>query len=176
MNRRRGRRVTFRIRKALFELFRELANSIDSSLASLCQVLIFVGSIFEYVGFEDVEHLRRFASAASGIKRADEVREGNAMKSTLVSLSRTNSLLVAGPGRNRPHIEGSELMKVRLPSTFLHRIDLYAKLTHSSRSSILTRFFQNGLLLYMRSQRALMRTVAESMKTKVQDASQQPAT
>jgi len=37
----------------------------DSSLASRCQVLIFVGSIFEYVGFEDVEHLRRFGSVAS---------------------------------------------------------------------------------------------------------------
>ena len=98
------------------------------------------------------------------------------MKSTLVSLSRTNSLLVAGPRRNRPHIEGSELMKVRLPSTLVRRIDLYAKLTDSSRSSILTRFFQNGLLLYMRSQRALMRAVAESMKTKVQDASQRQAT
>ena len=65
VNRRRGRRVTFRIRKALFELFSELANGMDSDLASLCQVLIFVGSIFEYVGFEDVEHLRRFGSVAS---------------------------------------------------------------------------------------------------------------
>ena len=80
--------------------------------------------------------------------------------------SRAQSVLVSGPTRNRRHIEGSELMKVRLPPSFVNRIDLYAKLTKASRSAILTRFFERGLLLYMRSQRALMIAVAKAMQSK----------
>lgn len=78
--------------------------------------------------------------------------------------NRSNTVLVSGPTRNRPHIEGAELVKVRLPPTFLRRIDLYAKLMKSSRSAILTRFLERGLLLYMRSQQALMRAILEAVK------------
>jgi len=164
MKRPRGRRVTFRIRKAMFALLRELAGSMDSSLASLCQVLIVIGSIFEYVRFEDDEHLKRFATAAREIKLATEVDGENPLKGALTSLARTDSILVSGRRRNRPHIEGTELVKVRLPSTFLRRIDIYARLTAASRSAILTRFFERGLFVYMRSQRALMTAVVESMR------------
>jgi len=86
-------------------------------------------------------------------KLADQVNEENPLKDALLPLSRTNSVIVSGPQRNSPHIGGTERMKVRLPSTFLRRIDLYAKLTDSSQSAILTRFFEWELLLYMRSQR-----------------------
>jgi hypothetical protein len=150
----------------MFALLRELAGSMDSSLASLCQVLIVTGSIFEYVRFEDDEHLKRFATAAREIKLAAEVDEENPLKWALTSLARTDSILVSGRRRNRPHIEGTELVKVRLPSTFVRRIDIYAKLTAASRSAILTRFFERGIFVYMRSQLALMTAVAESMNPK----------
>ena len=165
MHRRRGRRVTFRIRKAMFAVLVDLASNMDSSLASICQVLIIAGSIFEYVKFEDTEHLTQFASAARDNRLALEVADENRWKRTLLSLSRSNTVLVSGLTRNRRHLEGAELMKVRLPPTFLRRIDLYAKLMKSSRSAILTRFFERGLLLYMRSQHALMTAVLEAMKT-----------
>ena len=153
----------------MFAVLVELASNMGSSLASICQVLIIAGSIFEYVKFEDTEHVRQFATAARGNSLADEVADENKWKQMLVSLSRTNTVLVSGPTRNRPHIEGAELMKVRLPPTFLRRIDLYAKLMKSSRSAILTRFFERGLLLYMRSQQALMRAVLEAMKAQRHD-------
>ncbi len=166
MNRRRARRVTFRVRKAMFALLRDLAGSMGSSLAELCQVFILAGSIFEYVRFEDNQYLGRFVTAVRKNKLADEVDKENPLKGVLMSLSRTQSVLVSGPTRNSPHIEGSELMKVRLPPRFVHRIDLYANLTKATRSAILTRFFERGLLLYMRSQRALMRAVVEAMHGK----------
>jgi hypothetical protein len=148
----------------MFAVLVELATKMGSSLASICQVLIVAGFIFECVKFDDTERLEQFASAARGNSLADEVADGNAWKQMLVSLSRTNSVLVSGPTRNRRHIEGAELVKVRLPPTFLRRIDLYAKLMKSSRRAILTRFFERGLLLYMRSQEALMSAVLEVMK------------
>jgi len=169
MKRRRGLRVTFLIRGAMFDLVSQLASGMGSSLASLCQVLIVTGSVFEYVKFEDAEHLGEFLSAARGNKLADDVDEQNPFKGVLTSLSRTSSLLAIGPSRNRPHIEGSELMKVRLPSSFVRRIDLYAKITNASRSAILTRFFVRGLMLYMRSQRDLMRAILEAMTSKSPD-------
>ena len=168
MGRRRGRRVTFRIRRAMFAVLVELANHMDSSLASICQFLIIAGSIFEFVKLEDTEDVRRFASAEQGNRLADEVADKSRWKRTLLLLSHSNTVLVSGPTRNRRHIEGAELMKVRLPPTFLRRIDLYAKLMKSSRSVILTRFFERGLLLYMRSQQALMRAVLEAMKAQRQ--------
>jgi len=124
------------------------------------------------VKFEDSEHLRQFASAARGNRRADEVDDQNRWKRTLLSLSRSNTVLVSGLTRNRRHLEGAELMKVRLPSTFLRRIDLFAKLMKSSRSAILTRFFERGLLLYMRSQQALMRAILEAMKAQKTEVKQ----
>jgi len=39
-------------------------------------------------------------------------------------------------------------MKVKLPPTFLRRIDLYGKLMKSSRSAILTRFFERPATLH----------------------------
>ena len=174
MHRRRGRRVTFRIRKAISAVLVELASNMGSSLASICQVLIIAGSIFEFVKLEDSERLREFASVARANSLADEVADENKWKRILVSLSRTNTVLVNGPTRNSPHIEGAELMKVRLPPTFLHRIDLYAKLMKSSRSAILTRFFERGLLLYMRSQQALMRAVLEAVKAQKDGVHKEP--
>jgi hypothetical protein len=148
----------------MFAVLVELAGHMDSSLASICQVLIIAGSIFEFVKLEDAEYVRQFASAAQGNRLADEVADENWWKRTILLLSRSNTLLVSGPTRNRRHIEGAELMKVRLPPIFLRRIDLYSKLMKSSRSVILTRFFERGLLLYMRSQQALMRAVLEAVK------------
>jgi hypothetical protein len=166
MNRRRARRVTFRVRKAMFTLVCDIADGMGSTLAELCQVMILTGSIFEYVPFENAAHLGEFVSAARMNKSADGVDEENPLRETLISLAHTKSLIVSGPGRNRPHIEGSELMKVRLPPGFVNKIDLYAKLTKATRSAILTRFFEKGLLLYMRSQRALMTAIVEAMHSK----------
>ena len=174
MRRRHGRRVSFRIRKAMFAILVELASNMGSNLASICQVLIIVGSIFEYAKLEDIEHLRQFASAARANSLADEVADENKWKRILVSLSRANTVLVNGPTRNSPRIEGAELMKVRLPPTFLRRIDLYAKLMKSSRSAILTRLFERGLLLFMRSQQALMRAVLEAVKAQKDVALKRP--
>jgi len=148
----------------MFAVLVELARRMDSSLATVCQVLIIAGSIFEYEKFEDTDHVRQFASAALGNSLADTVADENRWKRILLLLSRSSTVLVSGPTRNSRHIEGSELMKVRLPPTFLRRIDLYAKLMKSSRSAILTRFFMRGLLLYMRSQQALMTAVLEAVK------------
>jgi hypothetical protein len=152
----------------MFAVLVELANHMDSSLATVCQVLIIAGSIFEFVKLEDAEHVRRFASAAQENRLADEVADENSWKRTMLLLSRSNTVLVSGPTRNRRHIEGAELVKVRLPPTFLGRIDLYGKLMKSSRSAILTRFFERGLLLYMRSQQALMKTLFEALKAQKQ--------
>ncbi len=150
----------------MFGLLCDLASSMGSTLAELCQVMILAGSIFEYIRFENANHLEEFVSAARMNKLAAEVDEENPLRETLTSLARTKSILVSGPTRNRRHIEGSELMKVRLPPTLVRRIDLYAKLTKATRSAILTRFFQKGLLLYMRSQRALMTALVEAMRNK----------
>ena len=150
----------------MFTLLCDLATSMGSTRAELCQVMIMAGSIFEYVRFENATDRGEFVSATRMSKLADEVDEKNPLKAVLISLSHTKSVLVSGPTRNRPHIEGSELMKVRLPPRFVNRIDLYAKLTKSTRSAILTRFFERGLLLYMRSQTALMKAVVEAMQSK----------
>jgi predicted transcriptional regulator len=158
------------MRGAIFGLLGELASAMESSVASFCEMLIVTGSIFEYVRLEDAEHLQEFACAARANRFADEIEEKNLFKKTLISLSRTSSVLVSGPTRNRPHIEGSKLMQVRLSSRFVRRIDLYAKVTKASRSAVLTRFFEKGLLLYMRSQRDLMTAIVEAMKTKADDA------
>ena len=121
---------------------------------------------FEYLRFEDPQHSGQFTSSVQRSKFADEVDEENPLKGALMSLSRTQSILVSGPTRNIPHIEGSELMKVRLPPTFVRRIDIYSKLTKTTRSALLTRFFDRGLLLYIRSQIALMRAMREAMQSK----------
>jgi hypothetical protein len=148
----------------MFAVLVELVGHMDCSLASICQVFIIAGSIFEYVKLEDTERVEQFASAARANNLADEVADENRWKRTILLLNRSNTVLVSGPTRNRPHIEGAELVKVRLPPTFLRRIDLYAKLMKSSRSAILTRFLERGLLLYMRSQQALMRAILEAVK------------
>jgi hypothetical protein len=171
MVRQRGRRVTFRVRKAMFGLLSDLAGSMGSNLAAVCQVFILTGSIFEYIQFEDAERVGQFASAVQRSRLAYTVDDKNPMKGILMSLSRIQSVLLTGPRRNSPHIEGSELVKVRLPPSFVHRIDLYAKLTKASRSAILTRFFVRGLLLYMRSQRTFMRAVVEAMRNQEPDPS-----
>lgn len=171
MNRQRGRRVTFRVRKALFALLSDLAGNMGSTLAGLCQVLVLTGSIFEYIRFEGAQHLEQFASAVRMNTLADNVGEENQFREVLMSLSRTQSGLVSGPTRNRPHIEGSELIKIRLPPQFVTRIDIYVKLTKATRSAVLTRFFEKGLLLYMRSQRALMLAIVEAMKGKENQSS-----
>ncbi len=149
----------------MFRLAHDLAGKMGSSLAEHCQVMILIGSVYEYMQFEVPEHLREFVSAAR-INKLDEVDEENPFKKTLMSLSRTQSILVSGPIRNRPHTEGSELIKVRLPSGFVRRIDLYTELTKATRSAILTRFFERGLLLYMRSQTALMKAIVEATRSK----------
>jgi hypothetical protein len=166
IDRRRGRRVTFRVGKAMFAILDDVATSMGSSVAEFCQALILTGLIFEYAQFEDTNHLGEFVSAVRGNKLAGQVGEENPLKGVLTSLSRTQINLVSGPSRNRPHIEGSRLIKVRLPPNFVHRIDLYAKLTNATRSAILTRFFERGLLLYMCSQRNLMRVMAEAIKAR----------
>jgi hypothetical protein len=102
-------------------------------------------------------------SAARLSRRADRVDEQNPFKEPFGVLSGSLMRLLSGPPRNRRYVEGSELMKVRLPDGFLERVDLYAKLTRVSRSAILTRFFQRGLLIYMRSEGALMRTSTKSL-------------
>jgi hypothetical protein len=163
MNRRRGRRVTFRLGKAMFALVVDIAGRIGSSLAEFCQVLILAESIFEFSRFEHPQDLEQFVSSVRGNKLADELDEKNRLKGALMSLSRTQSILVSGSTRNSPHAEGSELVKVRLPPGFVRSIDLYAKLTRSSRSAVLTRFFERGLLLYMRSERALTMAMAEAI-------------
>jgi hypothetical protein len=147
MKRRRGQRVTFRVRKTMFRFMSDLAGSMGSNLATVCQVFILTGSIFEYVQFEDGQRLGQFASAARRNELGETIDEKNPLKEILVSPGRTQSVLLTGPRRNSPNIEGSELMKVRLPSSFVQRIDLYANLTKASRSTILTRFFDRGLLL-----------------------------
>jgi len=152
----------------MFAVLVELANHMDSSLATVCLMLIIAGSIFEFVKLEDAEYVRQFASAAQGNRLADEIADENRWKRTMLMLSHSNTILVSGPTRNRRHIEGTELMKVRLPPTFLRRIDLYGKLMKSSRSAILTRFFERGLLLYIRSQQALMGAVLEAVKAQKQ--------
>ena len=166
MIRRRGRRVTFRIRKAMFKILSHLADSMETSIPELCKIMILTGSILEYMRFEDEEYLKRFASAARMIKRTDDVAEGNPFKPMLSSLANTEAKLVRGRGRNRPHLEGSELVKVRLPPVFVRRIDLYAKLTKASRSAMLTRFFEKGLVSYMISQRELMAAFAGALLDK----------
>jgi len=74
MHHRRGRLITFRVRKAMFAPLIQLA----SSLASLYQVLIVTGSIFEYARFVDAQRLRQFAFAAketnSQIKSMKRIR------------------------------------------------------------------------------------------------------
>ena len=159
----RARRVTFRMGKEIFILARDVSGRMASSLAELCQAMILIGMVYEYVQFEDSTHLREFVSATRNSKLADRVDEENPLKKTLMSLSRSEMLLVSGLTCNRPHIEGSELMKVRLPSRLVKRIDLYAKLTNATRSSLLTKFFQTGLLLHIRSQTALMSAIAKSL-------------
>lgn len=147
-------------------LLGDLARYIGSSLAELSRVMILTGSIFEYIRFENSGDLSEFVSAARMNKLADEVDQENPFADALMLLSRTQSTIVSGPTRNSPHTEGSELMKVRLPPKFIDRIDLYAKLIKASRSAILTRFFERGLLLYMRSQTALMAAIVEAMRSK----------
>jgi hypothetical protein len=150
----------------MFSLMGDLAGNMGSTLAELCQVMILAGSIFEYIRFEDAAHRGELVSAARMNKLAGEVDAENPFRGTLMLFARAQSVLVSGRTRNRRHIEGSELIKVRLPPSFVSKVDLYAKLTKASRSAILSRFFDKGLLLYMRSQRALMRAVVEAMHSK----------
>ncbi len=159
----------------MFTLTCELARNMGTTLAGLIQVMVLTGSILEYIKLENPADLEEFVSAAHMNRLADEVDQENSFKEVLVSLSRTQTVLVSGPTRNRPHIEGSELMKVRLPPRFVGRIDLYARLTKSTRSAMLTRFFERGLLLYMRSQTALMRAVVEATQSKQQNTTQNSA-
>jgi hypothetical protein len=163
MDRKRARRVTFRVRKAMMKLTRRLAIGMGSTLAELGQVMIMIGAVCEFVQFEDSKHFGEFVSAARLSRRADGVDEQSPFKETLGALSDSVMQLLSGPGRNRRYVEGSELMKVRLPDGFLERVDLYAKLTKASRSAILTRFFQRGLLIYMRSEGALMKALTKSL-------------
>jgi|SRR5208282_1576595 len=164
--RRRGRRVTFRIRKALFRLLFDLADSMETSIPELCKVMILTGSILEYMRFEDDEYLKQFASAARMSRFTDSVADENPLKPSLSSFAGMEAMLVRGSARNRPHLEGSELVKVRLSPVLVRRIDLFAKLTKASRSAMLTRFFEKGLLSYMQSQRTLMKALAEALLDK----------
>jgi hypothetical protein len=166
LKRRRGRRITFRIRKAMFRLLFDLADSVETNIPELCKIMILMGSILEYMRFEDDEYLKQFVSAARMSRLTDYVADENPLKPSLSSLSGIEAFLVRGPGRNRPHLEGSELVKVRLPPVLVRRIDLYAKLTKASRSAMLTRFFEKGLLFYMRSQTTLMKALAEALLDK----------
>jgi hypothetical protein len=163
MNRKQARRVTFRVRKAMLKLTRRLAAGLGSTLAELGQVMIMIGAVCEFVQFEDRKHFGEFVSAARLSRRANGVDEQSPFKEPFGVLGGSLMQLVSGPARNRRYIEGSELMKVRLPDGFLERVDLYAKITKASRSAILTRFFQRGLLIYLRSEGALMRALTKSL-------------
>ena len=153
----------------MFRLLFDLAGSMETNMAELCKVMIITGSILEFLRFEDDEHLKQFASAARMRSLTDAVAEENPSKGALSSLASLEGMLVRGPARNRPHLEGSALVKVRLPPGFVRRIDLYAKLTKASRSAMLTRFFEKGLLSYMTSQRTLMTALTEALREKKQE-------
>jgi hypothetical protein len=77
--------------------------------------MILVGSIVEYARLENSEHLADFANAVRMSRLADDVSPENPFKAELVMLSRMYRVLVSGPGRNVLHVEGSQLLKVRLP-------------------------------------------------------------
>jgi hypothetical protein len=154
------------VRKAFLAIATDLAVSMGSSLAELCQVLILTGAIFDCLRFENSEHLMEFASSVRSNILADEVDAMSSLKETLMSLSRTQSTLVTGRLRNIPRIEGTALVKVRLPPRLANRIDVYAKLTRATRSAMLTRFFDTGLLLYLRSERAFIMAIAEAIHTR----------
>jgi len=149
----------------MFRLLCDLAESMGSSVAELCQSMILTGSIYEYARFGDTDHMGRFVAAAQSSKLLEKVDEESAFKGTLRLLARTASIGVSGPTRNVPHIEGSELIHVRLPQGFVGRIDLYAKVTKSSRSALLTRYLQKGILLYMSSQRTLMTAITNAVQS-----------
>jgi hypothetical protein len=142
----------------MFKLLSNLADSMETNIPELCKILILTGSILEYMRFEDDKNLKQFASIAKA--------EGNPLKPLLSSFTRTRANFVIGRGRNRPHLEGSQLVKVRLPPVLVRRIDLYAHLTKASRSAILTRFFEKGLICYMNSQRSLMKAFAAALLDK----------
>jgi len=150
----------------MFRLLSHLADNMETNIPELCKIMIITGLILQYVRFEDDEYLKQFAAAARMSRITNGVAEGNALKLIFASLSQTQARLVRGRGRNRSYLEGSELVKVRLPPVLVRRIDLYAKLTKASRSAMLTRFFQEGLLSYMLSQRMLMKAFAEALLDK----------
>ena len=150
----------------MFRLLSHLADNMETNIPELCKILIITGLILEYTQFKEDEYLKQFVTAARTIRIADSVPEEHPLKPIFTSLSRTQARLVRGPDRNRPHLERSELVKVRLPPVLVRRIDLYAKLTKASRSAMLTRFFEKGLLFYMRSQTTLMKALAEALLDK----------
>jgi hypothetical protein len=149
----------------MFKILSHLAESMETNIPELCKIMSLTGSILEYMRFGNDEYLKRFASAARMIRRTDDVAEGNPFKPMLSSLANTEAIRVRGRGRNKPHL-GSELVKVRLPPVFVRRMDLYTKLTKASRSAMLTRFFEKGLVSYMISQRALMAAFAGALHDK----------
>ena len=151
----------------MFRLLSDLANSMETNMPELCKILIITGLILEFLRFKDDEYLKEFVSAAQMNRLTEHVAEESPFKSALSSLAGSQAVLVRGwPARNQPHLEGSELVKVRLPAALVRRIDLYAKLTRASRSAILTRFFEKGLLSYVTSQRTLMIAIAEALRDK----------
>jgi hypothetical protein len=150
----------------MFKLLSNLADSMETNIPELCKIMILTGSILEYMRFEDDKNLKQFASIARMGRLTDNVAEGNPLKPLLSSFTRTRANFVIGRGRNRPHLEGSQLVKVRLPPVLVRRIDLYAHLTKASRSAILTRFFEKGLICYMNSQRSLMKAFAAALLDK----------
>lgn len=150
----------------MFRLLCDLAKSLGSSVAELCQAMILTGSIYEYARFTETGHMARFVAAAQKRALAEKVDKESQFKDTITLLARTQSALASGPTRNEPHIEGSQLIHVRLPQGFVRIIDLYAKVTNSSRSVLLTRYLTSGILLYMLSQRALMKAITEALKGK----------
>jgi hypothetical protein len=62
MNRKRARRVTFRVGKAMMKLTRRLAAGMGSTLAELGQVMILIGAVCEFVQFENRKHFGGFCS------------------------------------------------------------------------------------------------------------------
>ena len=149
----------------MFRLLCDLAERMGASVAELCQAMILTGSIYEYARFNDTDHMARFVAAAQGSMLGEKVDEESQFKGTLTLLTRVQSMLVSGPTRNARHIEGSQVIHVRLPKGFVRRIDLYAKVTKSSRSVLLTRYLVKGILLYMLSQRALMKAITEAIRS-----------
>jgi hypothetical protein len=139
---------------------RELSLLTGTPLAQLCRELILIGAVLGFTRFQDPKEVEYLAKAAGLSREAESVGKENPFREPLMRLANVQRAVARdGPARNKRSLEGTQHVRIRLPSGFLRLVDLYGKLVKAGRSALLIHFLMRGYILYVGSRIVIMKAL-----------------